>query len=290
MSRFLLHVKSHAHQPEGEAHEPPLHEAAVHGANLHQRSPRRDDFAGAIHESPLRPPSPSTERGPGGEVNPTPYISLQDVTKVYAGPEGGVVALDSVSMDIAKGDFVAIVGPSGSGKSTLLTVLGAMNPPSRGRVVIDGLDLYHLPPERLADFRRQRMGFVFQQQHLISYLTALENVMLPLAISRVDGKAGRASRALREVGLEHRAAHLPDQLSGGEMGRVAVARAIVNDPVIILADEPTGNLDASARESILRLLRSLSEKGRTILLVTHSAEAAAAANRVVSLRDGRVVE
>lgn len=216
------------------------------------------------------------------------YISLESVTKTYPGPDGGVVALDGVSLGVGKGEFVAIVGPSGSGKSTLLTVLGAMSPPSRGRVVIDGLDVYHLPLERLADFRRQRMGFVFQQQHLIPYLSALENVMLPLALSRARGKPDRARRALSEVGLEHRASHLPDQLSGGEQGRVAVARAIVNDPLIILADEPTGSLDAAARESILRLLRSLSEKGRTILLVTHSTEAAAAGGRTISLRDGRV--
>ncbi len=217
------------------------------------------------------------------------FISLQGVTKIYPGPDGGVVALDDVSLEIGEGELVAIVGPSGSGKSTLLTVLGAMNPPSRGRVAIDGRDLYNLPQERLADFRRQRMGFVFQQQHLIPYLSAMENVMLPLAVSRTGGKLDRAGRALREVGLEHRANHLPDQLSGGEQGRVAIARAMVNDPLIILADEPTGSLDAAARESILNLLRSLSEKGRTILLVTHSAEAAAAAGRTILLRDGRVV-
>lgn len=218
------------------------------------------------------------------------YISLQQVTKVYTGPEGGVVALDGVSLEIEEGDFVAIVGPSGSGKSTLLTVLGAMNPPDQGRVVVDGQDLYHLPAERLADFRRQRMGFVFQQQHLIPYLTALENIMLPLAVARSDDKAARAMQALREVGLEHRATHLPDQLSGGEQGRVAIARAMVNDPLLILADEPTGNLDAAARDSILRFLGSLNQRGRTILLVTHNAEAAAAARRTISLRDGRVVD
>ncbi|MDP2937509.1 MAG: ABC transporter ATP-binding protein [Dehalococcoidia bacterium] len=215
-------------------------------------------------------------------------MSLQQVTKVYPGPDGGVLALNNVSLDIERGEFVAIVGPSGSGKSTLLTVLGAMSPPSSGRVIIDGLDLYHLPPEQLADFRRQRMGFVFQQQHLIPYLTALENVLLPLALSRSDQKTARAIDALGVVGLEHRAGHLPGQLSGGEQGRVAIARAIVNEPLIILADEPTGNLDAAARESIFQLLCSLSEKGRTILLVTHSAEAASAANRRISLQDGRV--
>lgn len=218
------------------------------------------------------------------------YISLVQVTKTYSGPEGGVTALDGISLEIEKGDFVAIVGPSGSGKSTLLTLLGAMSPPTHGRVSIDDRNLYSLSAERLADFRRRSIGFVFQQQHLIPYLTALENVMLPLAVDTSTNKTGRGMKALQEVGLDHRATHLPGQLSGGEQGRVAIARAIVNDPLIILADEPTGNLDAAARESILQLLNSLWQQSRTILMVTHSDEAARAANRVISLRDGRVVD
>ncbi|MDO8690857.1 MAG: ABC transporter ATP-binding protein [Dehalococcoidia bacterium] len=217
------------------------------------------------------------------------YISLQQVTKVYPGPEGGVSALTDVSLEIQQGDFAAILGPSGSGKSTLLTVLGAMSPPSRGSVEIDGHDLYHEPSELLADFRRHRIGFVFQQQHLIPYLTAVENVMLPLAVGRSERKLDRAMHALKEVGLDHRASHLPGQLSGGEQGRVAIARAIVNDPLLILADEPTGNLDAVSRESVLALLSSLNQEGRTIVMVTHSREAADAANRTIVLRDGRVV-
>lgn len=218
-----------------------------------------------------------------------PYISLQQVSKVYPGPEGGIEALSNISLEIEKGDFVAILGPSGSGKSTLLTILGAMSPPSSGRVIMDSRDLYQVPPEKLADFRRERMGFVFQQQHLIPYLTAVENVMLPLAVARSNRKLNRALSALKEVGLQARASHLPGQLSGGEQGRVAIARALVNDPLIILADEPTGNLDAAARESVLGLLASLNQRGRTILMVTHSAEAAAAANRTIALRDGKVV-
>lgn len=277
MPFFRSYHKGPAKETVLEASEPPLH--------LHLVPPPTQRGQGSTPR--LYSPSPATERGPGGEVT-RPYILLQQVTKVYPGPEGGVLALDNVSLDIEKGEFVAIVGPSGSGKSTLLTVLGAMSPPSSGRVTIDGLDLYHLPPEQLADFRRQRMGFVFQQQHLIPYLTALENVLLPLALSRSDQKTARAMHALGVVGLEHRAGHLPGQLSGGEQGRVAIARAIVNEPLIILADEPTGNLDAAARESILQLLCSLSDKGRTILLVTHSVEAASAANRRISLQDGRV--
>lgn len=217
------------------------------------------------------------------------YISLQQVTKVYDGPEGGVAALQEVSLEINEGDFVAILGPSGSGKSTLLTILGAMSPPSTGRVEIGGHDLYCMPSETLADFRRQRMGFVFQQQHLIPYLTALENVMLPLAVSRSEKKRERAIQALNEVGLRRRASHLPDQMSGGEQGRVAIARALVNDPLIILADEPTGNLDAAARQSVLDLLKNLNRKGRTILMVTHSVEAASSASRTIALVDGKVV-
>ncbi|MDP2660097.1 MAG: ABC transporter ATP-binding protein [Dehalococcoidia bacterium] len=217
------------------------------------------------------------------------YITLQQVTKVYPGPEGGVSALTDVSLEIQQGDFAAILGPSGSGKSTLLTVLGAMSPPSRGRVEIDGRDLYREPSESLADFRRRRIGFVFQQQHLIPYLTAVENVMLPLAVGRSERQLERAMNALKEVGLDHRASHLPGQLSGGEQGRVAIARAIVNDPLLILADEPTGNLDAVSRESVLALLSSLNKEGRTIVMVTHSREAADAANRTIVLRDGRVV-
>ncbi len=217
------------------------------------------------------------------------YISLQEVTKEYPGPAGVVAALSDASIEIEEGDFVAILGPSGSGKSTMLAILGAMSAPTRGRVEIDGREIYRMPSESLADFRRERMGFVFQQQHLIPYLTAVENVMLPLAVASSGNKLGRAVSALKEVGLGHRASHLPGQLSGGEQGRVAIARAIVNDPLIILADEPTGNLDAAARQSVLELLVALNEKGRTILMVTHSAEAASASNCTVALRDGRVV-
>jgi putative ABC transport system ATP-binding protein len=218
------------------------------------------------------------------------FIRLHSVSKVFGGPQEAVVALNHVSAEIEEGEFVAIMGPSGSGKTTLLTILGGMSMPTEGKVFIDGMDLYRLSAEELADFRSQRIGFVFQQLHLMPYLTAVENVMLPLAISRrLRSQSEAALEALCQVGLEGKDHRLPGQLSSGEQARVAIARALVNNPPIILADEPTGNLDSKTGEDVLTLLRSVNEQGRTIILVTHSQEAARAARRIVSIRDGRVV-
>ena len=194
-----------------------------------------------------------------------------------------------MSFTVREGEFVALMGPSGSGKTTLLTVVGAMNRPTEGRVAVDGIDVYALPEERRADFRREYLGFVFQQHHLMPYLSAVENVMLPLATVRTPAreKRERALAALEKVGLGSKAGRLPNQLSGGEQGRLAIARAVVNEPPLLLADEPTGSLDTRTGEEVMRVLLDLNGRGQTVLLVTHNPETAARAGRVLHLRDGR---
>lgn len=218
-------------------------------------------------------------------------ITGLDLSKHYHLNSTVVKALDGVDLSVAPGEFVAVMGPSGSGKSTLLSLLGAMNPPTRGQLLVDDISVYNLSVEERADFRREYLGFVFQQLQLIPYLTALENVLLPLAISGKsrDEQRQMAHAALAKVGLEDKAHRLPNQLSGGEQGRVAVARAIVNQPPIILADEPTGSLDSETSKSIMKLLKRLNGEGLTIVMVTHDAENAAQADRVVHIRDGKVV-
>jgi putative ABC transport system ATP-binding protein len=219
-------------------------------------------------------------------------IDIDNVSKIYNGSQAAVYALRDVSLHVDEGEFVAVMGPSGSGKSTLLTVLGAMNSPSRGQVVIDGIDLYGLNAERLADFRHEYVGFVFQQLQLLPYLTALENVMLALAIARLSRaeKRARAQTALEQVGLKGKEGRLPYQLSGGEQGRVAVARAIVNRPPLLLADEPTGNLDRTTGTQVLELLRDLHRSGQSVIMVTHDPQAAQTADRIVQILDGQIVE
>ncbi len=216
-------------------------------------------------------------------------LSVTRISKEY-GPPGParVLALAEVSLEINGGDFVAIMGPSGSGKSTLLSILGAMNPPTTGTVTIEGIDVYGLSQERQADLRREYIGFVFQQLELLPYLTALENVMLPLAILKMPDKRGKALRALEQLGLDtKKAGRLPSELSGGEQGRVAIARAIVNDPPIILADEPTGSLDTENGRIVLELLRQLATAGHAVVMVTHSPDSHLVADRVINIRDGR---
>jgi putative ABC transport system ATP-binding protein len=217
-------------------------------------------------------------------------IELQNVSKTYNGSSVAVHALRDVDLHVAEGEFVAVMGPSGSGKSTLLTILGAMNPPSQGSVVIDGIDVYDLKPERQADFRHEYVGFVFQQLQLLPYLTALENVLLSLAIARLPNaqKLARARELLAQVGLEGMEDRLPYKLSGGEQGRVAVARAIANRPPLLLADEPTGNLDQATGTQVLALLRELNAAGQTVIMVTHDLQAAAHAGRTVKILDGRI--
>jgi putative ABC transport system ATP-binding protein len=217
-------------------------------------------------------------------------ISVQHISKVFGESPRVVVALKDVSLDIEKGEFIAIMGPSGSGKTTLLSILGAMSAPTSGEVVIDGVPLYSLSVEELADFRARRLGFVFQQLHLISYLTAIENVMLPLVISKERGSLWNiAYSALQQVGLEHKTRYLPGQLSSGEQARVAMARAMVKAPPIILADEPTGNLDSRTGQDIVHLLQVANENGHTIIMVTHNKDVAGGAQRLIYLRDGKII-
>lgn len=218
-------------------------------------------------------------------------VRVEGVSQSYGGHDDTrVVALDGVDLAVGRGEYVAIMGPSGSGKTTLLSILGAMNPPSSGRLVVDGIDVYTLSQERQADLRREYIGFVFQQLELVSYLTAVENVMLPLAILREPNKRARALAALDRVGLDGRKARrLPSELSGGEQGRVAVARAVVNDPPVILADEPVGSLDQKTGRQILGLLRLLADRGHAVIMVTHNPESTADVDRVVQILDGRIV-
>ena len=218
------------------------------------------------------------------------FVEVSEVNKVYR-PDGAgseVRVLSSVSLEIGEGEFVCLMGPSGSGKSTLLTIVGAMNHPSEGRVSIDGIDVYGLSEERRADFRREYLGFVFQQHHLMPYLNTIENVMLPFAAAAGSAKQerARAMAALESVGLADKASRLPNQLSGGEQGRLAIARAIVNQAPLILADEPTGTLDTQTGSEIMQVFLSLNAAGQTIFMVTHNPENARLAHRTVTMRDG----
>ena len=218
-------------------------------------------------------------------------VELTQISKTYNGTAAPVVALHPVDLTIDEQEFVALMGPSGSGKSTLLTILGAMSPPTGGRVQIDDIDVYTLGVERLADFRREYLGFVFQQLYLLGYLTALENVMLPLAAAGISNSRQRtmAVEALERVGLGDKLRRLPRDLSGGEQQRVAIARAIVNKPPLVLADEPTGCLDSATGRGIIDLFLSLRREGQTIFMVTHDAGVASLADRIVKLRDGTMV-
>lgn len=218
-------------------------------------------------------------------------IKLESVGKTYNGRGMPVHALRDVNLQVAEGEMVAVMGPSGSGKSTLLTILGAMNPPTQGRVAVDGINVYSLGPEKQADFRHEYVGFVFQQLQLLPYLTALENVLLALTIARLSRteKRERSRQALARVGLVGKEDRLPYQLSGGEQGRVAVARAIVNQPPLLLADEPTGNLDQATGTQVLELLRDLNSGGQTVIMVTHDDRAGAYASRRVDILDGQIV-
>lgn len=218
------------------------------------------------------------------------FIEISGLKKHYAGEADCVEALKGVDLTVEEGTFLGVMGPSGSGKSTFLAILGGLCHPSAGRVVVDGIDLYALGQEKLADFRREYLGFVFQSFNLVPYLTALENVMLPLAVKKMPAaaKRERAREVLGRVGLAARAAHLPSQLSGGEQERVAIARALVNAPPLILADEPTGSLDTATSAEIMALLTELNEEGQTIVMVTHNPENQAWFHRTVVLRDGAV--
>ena len=224
---------------------------------------------------------------------PACVLELEGVTKLYGEGEAAVHALDGVDFRVSPGEFVAITGPSGSGKSTFMNVLGLLEPPTSGRYRIEGIPVETLAPDVLAALRNSRFGFVFQSYNLLARTDALENVSLPLvyAGASVRDRAGRARDALAAVGLAGRERAWPNQLSGGQQQRVAIARAIVTDPQVILADEPTGNLDSARGAEIMQLLRTLNEeRGITVLMVTHDANWASWARRRVAFRDGRIVE
>lgn len=219
------------------------------------------------------------------------YIDAKNLVKQYGTGEATVKAVDGISLRIDSGEFLAIMGESGSGKSTLLSMLGGLNSPTSGMFLVDGVDVYALTSDKRADFRKKSIGFVFQSFHLLPYLTLAENVMLPLAIVDISKKKKlvAASDALARVGLPGKANRLPSQISGGEQERVAIARAIVSRPPIILADEPTGNLDRRTGAEVMKLLTTLNHQGITVIMVTHSNEYAHYAQRLIRLSDGRLV-
>lgn len=219
------------------------------------------------------------------------FIQADQISKTYGTGAGKVAALSGIVFEITSGEFVSVMGPSGAGKSTLLSIMGGMNTPSAGRYQVDGIDVYGLHPEQRADFRREYLGFIFQSFHLVPYLTVLENVMLPLTTTgkKKREKVDMAMQALTWVGLVSKAGRLPGRISGGEKERAAIARAIVNAPPILLADEPTGNLDSRNSGDVMRLLQRLNRAGTTIIMVTHSAECAAYAGRQIAVADGRRV-
>ncbi len=220
------------------------------------------------------------------------FIEIKELKKHYTSEADCVEALKGVNLCVDEGTFLGVMGPSGSGKSTFLSILGGLAHPTSGKLIVDGIDLYALGGEKLADFRREYLGFVFQSFNLVPYLTALENVMLPLAVKKMPAaeKRERAMEVLGRVGLADRARHLPSQLSGGEQERVAIARALVNRPPLILADEPTGSLDTATAEEIMNLFRELNAEGLSIIMVTHNPENRRYFDRTVVLRDGRVAE
>jgi putative ABC transport system ATP-binding protein len=216
------------------------------------------------------------------------YIVAENLLKEYGSGDAAVCAVRGMSFHIGSGEFVGMMGESGAGKSTVLSMMGAMNAPTSGTYLVDDIDVYSLGREQRADFRREFLGFVFQSFHLLPYLTLAENVMLPLAIVKASKKEKQAmaAQALDRVGLSGKAARLPSQISGGEKERVAIARAIVNEPPILLADEPTGNLDTKTTGEIMELLSRLNEEGMTIIMVTHSPDCAGYARRILRVSDG----
>ncbi len=217
-------------------------------------------------------------------------VEVIGLKKVYRSNGIDTYALNGVDLRVRRGEFIAIVGPSGSGKSTLLNMLGALDKPTEGKVIIDGVDITTLSDNKRAELRNEKIGFVFQSYNLIPRIDVLRNVELPLVLRGISPAERRrkALEMLEEVGLADKARNKPNQLSGGQQQRVAIARALVTDPSIILADEPTGNLDSKSGQAIVELFKTLNRKGRTIIVVTHNMEVARETNRIIYLRDGRV--
>ena len=219
-------------------------------------------------------------------------IQLQNVSKIYNMGDTRVTAVKDVSLRVNKGDFLAITGPSGSGKSTLMNLVGSLDVPTEGDIYLDNHNIAHLSESSLAQLRGKKIGFVFQQFNLIRNLSALENVMLPMTFQGVpeDVREKKAKKILESLELGDRLDHLPKELSGGQQQRVAIARALSNDPEVILADEPTGNLDSKTGKNVLEILKGLNDKGKTIIIVTHDNDIASHAKRIVMIRDGMIIE
>ena len=221
------------------------------------------------------------------------FVQCSGLKKTYTVGDEEVKALDNVSLTVEKGDFIAICGPSGSGKSTLANVIGGLDQPDEGSVMVDGIDLAKARDKALSEYRNSHIGFVFQSFNLQAHESALENVISPLTIGGVGKKKERRERgmkALERVGLSDRASHKPTQLSGGQRQRVAIARALVNDPQLIIADEPTGNLDSSRGADVINELKRLNAEGITLIIITHDATVAAQAKRIIEIRDGKITE
>ena len=217
-------------------------------------------------------------------------IKLENVWKMYNLPSSQVIALKAINLEVMEGETLAVMGPSGSGKSTLLHLIGALDRPSKGSITIDGVRLEKIPERKLSSFRRKNIGFVFQFFYLVPTLTALENVMLPLLPIKPDWLEEKAKKLLEEVGLSNRMNHKPSELSGGEQQRVAIARALINDPKIILADEPTGNLDTETGKKIVKLLVDIcKKKNKTLIVATHDPQIAKIMERIIYLRDGEII-
>jgi ABC-type lipoprotein export system ATPase subunit len=219
------------------------------------------------------------------------FIQLIDVTKIYDHGDNPVIALDRIHLNISKGEFVAITGRSGCGKSTLINIIGGLDSPDQGQVIINGEDISQMDDRRLTFYRRDRVGIIFQFFNLLPILNLEENIVLPHLLKEGSNPAaGKIDRLLRDMGLYERRHHHPHELSGGEMQRVAICRALINDPEIILADEPTGNLDSASGKQVLEILRRLrDEQQKTVVLVTHSQEGATLADRVIRMQDGRLL-
>lgn len=215
-------------------------------------------------------------------------IQLEDVSKAYQMGKVEVPVLHGLNLTIKDGDLVAIMGPSGSGKTTLMNILGCLDTPNSGRYLLDGTDVSRLSDNRLAKIRSRKIGFVFQSFNLVARTSAARNVELPLVYAGMRARRDTARRALEQVGLADRRKHMPNELSGGQQQRVAIARALINDPALLLADEPTGNLDTASSIEILKLLSALNDAGRTVVIITHEEEIARFAKRVVRMRDGHI--
>jgi len=224
-------------------------------------------------------------------ANPTasPIIRVRGLRKTYHAGEVEVQALRGVDLEVARGEFLAIIGPSGSGKSTLFHILGGLAPPTAGEIFIDGVDLLKLTENQRTEMRRKKVGFVFQKYNLLPTLTARDNIAIAQSLAQVHSPPANFDEILQLLGIKNRLDHKPRALSGGEQQRVAIARALVNHPAILLADEPTGNLDTENSNAVLAILRDLNKRtGQTVLMITHNPEAAAFADRIVTMRDGRI--